>query len=394
MTKVGGLLERELDVARWAIYAAFAFNGFAWGTFIPRIPDIKHLFALTNSQLGLTMLAGSLGVLCALKPGGYLCARFGSRSILLCATGYMSIALMMLGVLANYPWFVFTLLFLGIATALQDISMNTHAATIEQATGRSLMNGFHAWFSVGALIGGGFGALFSQGKVSTLTQMLIVGAIGLATVPWFQRVLLPASADRHEPEPKHESEHERPNIFYVLGLLGFLAAVCEGSAADWGAILLRDTWGSSPFVSSLPFIFFSATMVIFRFSGDRVTDRFDREWVIRAGGLTSGIGLLVGVVIGGPLGICLGFAMLGVGISVAIPSVFSAASYIARTRFAGQISPAAATAIIGGVSYSGFLVGPPMMGFIADAVTLRWAMLVPAAFAIVLGLSARVVKSN
>ena len=394
MTEVAEQHERNLDVARWAVYAAFAFNGFAWGTFIPRIPDIKHLFALTNSQLGLTMLAASLGILSALKPGGYLCARYGSRRILLLATVYMSIALMLIGVLANYSWFISSLLVLGTATALQDISMNTHAATIEQVARRSLMNGFHAWFSVGALVGGGCGALFSQFNVSTLTQMILVGFIGLATVPWFHRVLLPASADRHQVKTEHESERKRPSIFYILGLLGFLAAVCEGSAADWGAILLRDTWHSSPFVSSLPFILFSATMVIFRFSGDWVTDRFDREWVIRTGGLTSGIGLLVGVLIGGPVGICFGFAMLGVGISVAIPSVFSAASHIARTRFAGQISPAAATAIIGGVSYSGFLVGPPLLGFVADAITLRWAMLLPAAFAIVLGLSARIVKNN
>jgi len=394
VTKVEGLLDRDLVVARWAIYAAFAFNGFAWGTFIPRLPDIKHTFALSNSQLGVTMLAASLGILSALKPGGYLCARYGSRRILLCATVYMSIAVMLLGVLASYSYFVFTLLLLGIATALQDISMNTHAATIEQAAGRSLMNGFHARFSVGALVGGGCGALFTQFKVSLLMQMVIVGVVGLATLPWFRKVLLPAEADRHEPEPENSSERQRPNIFYILGLLGFLAAVCEGSAADWGAILLRDTWHTSPFVSSIPFILFSATMVIFRFSGDWVTDRFDREWVIRTGGLTSGIGLLVGVLIGGPVGICLGFAMLGVGISVAIPSVFSAASHIARTRFAGQISPAAATAIIGGVSYSGFLVGPPLLGYVADAITLRWAMLIPAIFAIALGLSARIVKSN
>jgi MFS family permease len=394
VTKVAGLLERDLDVARWAIYAAFAFNGFSWGTFIPRIPDVKNAFALSNSQLGLTLLAGSIGVLVALKPGGYLCARYGSRRVLLFATVYMSLALMLFGVMANYAWFVGSLLFLGVAIALQDISMNTHAATIEQAAGRSLMNGFHAWFSVGALVGGGCGALFSQFAVSTLTQMLIVGAIGLATLPWFHQVLLPAAADRHEAKPEPEAERHRPTIFYILGLLGFLAAVCEGSAADWGAILLRDTWQSSPFVSSLPFILFSATMVIFRFSGDWITDRFDRHWVIRTGGFTSGIGLLVGVLIGGPLGICFGFAMLGVGISVAIPSVFSAASHIARTRFAGQISPAAATAIIGAVSYSGFLVGPPLLGFVADAITLRWAMLVPAVFAIVLGLSARTVKSN
>ena len=135
-------------------------------------------------------------------------------------------------------------------------------------------------------------------------------------------------------------------------------------------------------------------MVVFRFSGDWVTDRFDREWVIRTGGFTSGLGLFIGVLVGRPFGICFGFAMLGVGISVAIPSVFSAASHIARTRFADHISPSAATAIIGAVSYSGFLVGPPLLGYVADAITLRWAMLVPATLALILGLSARVVKSN
>jgi len=268
VTKVATLPDRELDKARWAIYGAFAFNGFSWGTFIPRIPDVKHAFELSNSQLGLALLAGSLGVLCGLKPGGYWCAKYGSRQVLLLATVYMSIALMLLGVLTSLSWFVFSLLFLGLATALQDISMNTHAATIEQTAGRSLMNGFHAWFSVGALAGGGCGALLTQVNVPTLIQMVVVGAIGLATVPWLHRVLLPALADRHEPVAEMESERGRPSIFMCLVCLAFWQQFVKdrlpiGERFCFETLGIRHPWFPvcRSFCSPLPWSFFASVAI-------------------------------------------------------------------------------------------------------------------------------------
>lgn len=384
--------ESQLAHARWAIYGAFIFNGASWGSFIPRLPAVKEMFDLSNSGLGLTLLAAPVGILLAMRPAGRLVARLGSAKALFIATAILATAIFALGLLFNYVYFVAVMFFLGIAMAFQDISMNSHATTIEKESQKSLMNGFHARFSLGALAGAAIGGVLAQQEFNVGIQMMIAAAIGFLTIPWQRRVLLPSHLDQHDKQETSDEPRERPHIFYFLGLLGFFSSVCEGAAGDWGAILLTDEWKAVPFIASLPFIAFSATMVLGRFTGDRVTDRFTREWVVRWGGLVAGFGLLTGLLIGRPLGITIGWALLGLGVSVAIPSVFSAASAIASHRFVGHIAPSQAVAIVGGVSYAGFLVGAPMIGFIADAIGLRWAMMVPAFLAIAMGLSAKLVR--
>ena len=383
---------RDLHRARMAIYLSFIINGMAWGSFIPRIPDVKAMFHLSNGQLGTSLLAGSLGVLVAMKPAGALTARWGSARTMIVLTIVMSGAMLLVSSLLNYTWFVVTLFFTGIVMATHDIAMNTHGTTVEKLSEKSLMNGFHARFSLGGLAGAAYGGVCSQLEVKPLYQMTVIALALLAAVPWLKSALLPTTADPHSIERKPKSERERQVIFYVLGLLGFFSSVCEGSASDWGGVLLRDTWGAAPFISSIPYIIFSATMLLGRLVGDKVTDRMGREWIVKYGGGTAGVGLLIGLLIGKPLGISIGWALLGLGVSVAIPSVFSASSELADAKFAGHISPSAAVAIVGSVSYAGFLLGPPIIGWLADQVTLRWAMLLPATFAIAMAASSRIVR--
>lgn len=383
---------RALDRARYALYCTFIVNGFTWGSYVPRIPDIKAHFGLTNSALGLTLLSAALGVLVALRLSGKWSARFGSAAVVVWAQAAMAALFVSVGTLASYAWFVGSLVALGFAATVQDVAMNTHGATVERMSQRSLMNGFHARYSLGGLAGAGYGALCAQLGVALLPQTAAAAVLYLAVLPWQRASMLPPHADRHVADIEPEGERERPWIFYALGLLGLCSTLGEGAAADWGAVLLRDTWGTTPFVASLPYIAFSALMVTGRLLGDRLTDRHSREWVVRTGGLTAGMGLVTGLAIGGPIGITLGWALLGAGVSVAIPSVFSAAAQIASHRFAGHVTPSAAVAIVGTVSYAGFLGGPPTLGFLADAVGLRWAMLVPAAMAVIMGLSARLVR--
>lgn len=387
-------LPERIKHAKWIVYYAFIFNGFSMGLFVSRIPDIRNYFGLTNAQLGLVALAGSLGILFSMKPAGHLAAKFGSARVLQHATWTYGLSVILLGLMLNIPWLIATLFLTGFLVAVHDIAMNSHGTLIEKITGQSLMNGFHARFSIGGLIGAAVGGTFSQLEISYLIQALMLALISVLSMPILFKYLLPTEVDIHIEEMLEKHERERPHIFYYLGLLGFAASLCEGAAADWGSILLRDTWLSSPFISTIPFIAFSATMVIGRFGGDRITDRLSREYVVRFGGFIAGAGLATGLLIGEPFGVTLGWALLGIGVSVVIPSVFSAAAEIAGKRFVGHIAPSQAVAIVGGVSYAGFLIGPPLLGLLSDYLTLRWALLIPAAAAIVMGLFADLVKSN
>ena len=377
--------------AKRAVHLSFIVNGFAWGSYIVRIPDVKQQFEITNSQLGLTLLAGTVGVLLAMKPSGTIVAKYGSSQCVIVGTALLGITLFLLGFLLNYTWLVCSLFALGACAALHDIAMNTHGSTLEKVTGQSMMNGFHARFSIGGFLGAAYGGACSQFHIRPLIQLGLVAFIYFMMIPWLRKNLLPTDIDKHDKSISTEEPRERAHIFYALGLLGFFASVCEGAASDWGAVLLRDTWNAAPFVSSIPYIVFSITMLTGRLYGDRITKKFSREWIVRWGGAIAGAGLIVGLLIGGTIGVSLGWAVLGLGVSVAIPSVFSAAGQIASTRFAGHVSPAAAVAVVGGVSYAGFLVGPPLIGFLADIVSLRWAMIVPALLALAMSASSKIV---
>jgi MFS family permease len=387
--------ELRLGKARRIVHYCFIFNGFSIGIYIARIPDIRDYFSLSNAQLGLILFTSSIGILFSMKPAGALSARFGSARVVLHATWLYGLSTIFVGFLFSVTWFIVTMLFSSFLVAVHDISMNSHAAAIEKISKKSIMNSFHARFSMGGLFGAGLGGLFSQLDVSYLSQNILIAIISVCSLPFLIKYLLPAEVDiQTKIKTKEKSERERPHIFWYLGLLGFGASVCEGAAADWGSILLRDTWQTAPFISTIPFIAFSAAMVIGRLNGDRITDRFSRELVVKFGGYISGFGLTLGLIIGRPIGITLGWIFLGIGMSVVIPTIFSAAGEIANSRFVGHIAPSQAVAIAGGISYAGFMIGPPLLGLIADYTSLRWALLIPAAVAFAMGFSARLVRSN
>jgi MFS family permease len=185
-----------------------------------------------------------------------------------------------------------------------------------------------------------------------------------------------------------------PRIFLFVGLLGVCAAISEGSAGDWGAVLARDTFNATPFISTLPYICFSAAMVIGRLMGDRLAARFGPMKLIIGGGLIAGIGLALGLILGGVAGVIFGWLSIGIGFSTVIPMLFSQAGEIAKSKTELNFAPSEAVATVSGIAYFGFLVGPPTLGFLGDLIGLRWAMMVPAILAIAMVLAARPVLGN
>jgi MFS family permease len=269
--------------------------------------------------------------------------------------------------------------------------MNAHAVVIEQGAGRRLMSTFHAMFSVGTFIGGIFGGALSQFEISPLTQAIFLSIAYLIIAYVIKSLLLPATIDQH-PITK-EKKAKWPIIFWIFGLFGLFAALSEGAAGDWGGVLARDAFNATPFVSTLPFIFFTLAMVIGRFSGDFLAHRFGASKVIASGGSIAAIGLAVGLLVGGIPMLMFAWFLLGIGLSVVIPLMFSAAGTLASTKYQGVIAPSQAIARVSGVSYFGFVIGPPLIGFLAELVELRWALFLLVALTAALIPAARYAKS-
>ena len=387
------MIAAEFKRAKLAVTLTFILNGLVVGSFVSRLPDIKAQLEISNATLGTALLFSSIGVLLALGPSGKFCAKYGSAPVVFRASILVAISTVLLGLVLNFLWFCFSLFLFGFALAFQDVAMNSHAVALEHKSDKRMLSVFHGMFSLGGFAGGLVGGLFSQAKITFQLQAIVVGAFVAAIAIYAKTRWLPADADKHE-FIKEEKSKRRPKVLWVLGFFGFCAALSEGSAGDWGGILTRETFHASHFVSALPFIAFSATMVIGRFSGDRLAHRYGAPNILSAGGGIASLGLATGLLIGNNFGVILGWLFLGLGLSVVIPLLFSAAGTIAATRFKGQIAPSQAVAIVSGISYFGFIVGPPTLGFMADIFELRWAMFVPVVLVSFLIASSRFAKTD
>jgi MFS family permease len=378
--------------ARISNSISFFINGFSVGTYISRIPDLKHQLNITNSVLGLALFFGSLGVLSALKITGWVCAKFGSGPIVSWLNFGLAIFLVLIGVNLGFKFFCLVLFCNGFFQAAHDVAMNGLGTSLEVNSGKRIMSSFHAVWSVGTLIGGALGGLAIQFSLKPIQNFAVI-AVLVVIVSFIVKSKYPAGElDRHALE--HREKRKTPRIFLVLGLLGLCAALGEGAANDWGGILIRDTFHAKGFFISLPYVLFCTMMVIGRFSGDRLAVKFGTRNLITFASLIACSGLSLGLIFGGKIGILIAWFLLGTGLSISIPMLFSAAGQIADKNYRGKITNAETIAIVSGVSWFGFTVGPPMMGALSDAISLRWSMLIPAGLIAILALSARKVISS
>ena len=382
----------QFSKTRIAVTVAFIINGSVLGSFYARIADFKNQLQITNSALGIALLCIAVGVLIGLGFSGRQSAKRGSAPVVVASTYALGISVLIVGATNSFVALCIAFVVFGACLSTQDVAMNSHAIVLEHEADKRYMSTFHAMFSIGALAGGILGGFFSQNQVSIFSQSLVIAILVVISNFFVRNYFLPASSDQHPPTVKKKIS--RPRVFFFVGLLGMCAALSEGSAGDWGAVLARDTFGASPFISTLPYISFSAAMVIGRLMGDRLAARFGPMKLIIGGGLIAGIGLASGLIVGGTGGVIFGWLAIGIGFSTVIPMLFSQAGEIAKSRPELDFAPSEAVATVSGIAYFGFLVGPPTLGFLGDLIGLRWAMMVPAILAIAMVLAARPVLGN
>jgi len=382
----------QLTNARRAVMTSFIILGYPMGTWIARIPDLKRAIHLTDGQLGTSLFFVAIGVVGTLRPAGWLCAKLGSSRLLKTATIAMliSIPLIALPKTEHQLWLAFFIY--GVTQATMDVAMNTHASTLEQRVDGRIMSTMHAMFSVGMLGGAAVGGLSAQLKAPLLGTLVVTALIALIVSFYARSRFLPADLDIHVVE--HHKRQKFPKLLIAMGILGMAGSICEGASADWGTVLARDTFHASPFIATLPYIIFSIAMIVGRLTGDKLAERIGAANLITFSGLIAAFGLTGGLLIGHIYGAILGWLCIGAGVSTVIPLLFSAAGTLAHNKYAGAISPSGAIALVSGVSYFGFVIGAPIIGHVADAVSLRWAMLIPAGLALLLSIGARQVLSE
>lgn len=354
--------------ARFAVSGVFFLNGVILASWISRIPAVKSDLDLSEGRLGLALLGAAVGALVAMPTTGWLLPRVGSRTMTTVMIMALAASLVLPALATGAVSLALALAVVGATNGALDVSMNAHGVVVERWYRRPILTAFHGFWSLGGLAGAGLGGLIASRGVEPLPHFVAVAVVGFPVAFLLTRGLLPAAVDRHAPE-EHGEERPRTRVRYPLPIVvaGIMALACllaEGAMADWSAVYLEQDLGTGEGLAATGFAVFSLAMAIVRFLGDRLVLAWGPVAFVRVSGTLVALGLATGLVASAPWLAIAGFAVVGAGLAGIFPVVLSAAG-----RISG-IAAGPALAFVSTLGYTGFLIGPPVIGLSADVVGL------------------------
>ena len=383
----GPAAEPRLRRAALATALVFAVNGFLLAAWVSRLPATRDRLGASAAELGLVLLAPGVGSLLSMPFSGRWCRRFGSRRVVGAATVAACAVLAALAAVPNLVTLGLGLFVWGSFYGSWDVAMNVHGSAVEQRAGREWMPRYHACWSVGGIAGAGFGALAAHAGSPLALHFTVVAVVCAALVALALRSFIedrveaveaagstPGASDPDPPLPEPEpSGPGRGRVLtgrlLLVGVVTLCATTLEGAAADWLALFLTDERAATASLAAAGYAVFAVAMAAGRFSGTAVAERLGRDGAVRAGGLVSLAGVLLTVLGPGLAGAYAGAALWALGVCLVFPAAVSAGGETPDR-------PADAIAAVTTIGYGGFLVGPPLIGLLADQVGLGRALLV------------------
>jgi MFS family permease len=346
------------QAARGAVMAVFAINGLLFGSWATRIPAVRNRVGLSDGELGLALAFIAIGAIVAMPTAGGRAARVGSRRVTRVSLALACLATGVVALAPSLPALCALTLLMGVSMGSLDVTMNAHGVAVERRYGRPILAGFHAGFSLGGLAGGALGAVAAAVGLDVRAHLALVGLAGLVVGLTWSRRFLPGSEDAMgHAEPVFVRP---PRGLWALGALAFACLLVEGASADWSGVYLRDELGTSAGIAALGFTAFSVTMTLGRIFGDRLAARFGPEAIVRAGGAIAAVGFGLALLVSWPPAGIVGFACLGAGMSGVVPIVFRASGHVPGMAAGVALAAASST------GYLGFMVGPPLIGGLAE----------------------------
>lgn len=351
-----------LQKRRLALGSLFFLAGLCFASWASRIPDIQMKFSLSEAQLGTLLLGLPIGSLTALPLAGWAVHKFGSRKvIILGGLGYM-IFLPLIG-FSNSLWMLIPVIVTyGMIGNLMNISLNTQALALEDSYGRSILASFHGLWSLAGFTGAGIGAAMIYLDVLPKFHYLFIAGIVLTVIILSQRFLV----NEERTEGGNGLVLRKPDALLLrIGLIAFLGMLCEGCMFDWSGVYFKKVVEINPGLVALGYVTFMGAMASARFISDRLNNRFGRIVILRLSGILIFLGLILAVSFPTPTLATLGFLLVGLGVASIIPISYSVAG---RSKL---YSPGVALAMVSTISFFGFLIGPPLIGYIAEILNLK-----------------------
>ncbi|MDR0955179.1 MAG: MFS transporter [Rikenellaceae bacterium] len=381
MNRSIALNERTVGKVRAALFVYYFLAGLCFSSWASRIPDIKQTLSMGDAAWGTMLLMSPVGQIISMLFSGWLVPRLGSKIVLFVATICYGISLASIGMIDSRLTLVIALIVFGFFGNFVNISQNTQSCAVEDFCRRPIMSTFHGGWSLAGLVGGLVGLATTTLNITPFYHFLFIGAVTIVLSLVCYRYLQPdlqrgAPASAQLGQARRKAKPER--FLLLLGFVGFLGMAAEGAMTDWNGIYLRDVVGVKASLAPMGLTAYMLTMATGRFFMDGITRRWGRKRVLQLCGGGIFLGLLIAVLLPGFVVSLIAFMIVGFGTSGIVPAVYSATGE--KTRIpVGQ-----ALTIVTSVSFLGFLLGPPVIGYISNLTNLRFSYALIALFGIVI----------
>jgi MFS family permease len=349
---------------RISLSVFFFLSGFSFASWASRIPTIKSDFQLNEAQLGTVLLTMPISSLIGLPFSGWLVTRFESRIPLTVAFVLNAVCLSLIAFAHTTVTLVIAVFMFALTMRVFNISVNTQAINLQKQYDRKINGSFHGLWSTGGIVGVGFTTLLLAFQVSMIYHLLIVSAVAILVTLYFYKFLL--RNDKSQSGQRLAFGKPDPYILY-LGLLVFCAAVCEGGMFDWSGIYFQQIVQVDLFTTG--YLVFMAFMALSRFISDRLIEKIGMPSTYVCSATLIVLGIMLSILVPTFWPALIGFSLVGFGTAAVIPMTYTLAG--ASTKY----SPGMAISLVATFGIVGMLLGPPMIGYLAHAFSLKVSFL-------------------
>lgn len=376
---------KKTSFPRLVISLYFSVHGFIFSSWASRIPQVKDKFSLNEAELGAVLFMLPLGSLAALPFSGWLVHRLGSRFMSIASTLTYSVLLYLIASASTVYMLSCVLFGFGLLGNFGNISMNTQGISIQHQINKPILSSLHAMWSIGAFSAAAVSGWTMRMGYSTSIHFLIVSLIAAVIIIVGAFHLIPDEGLGDETSKVFVLPNRK---LMLLGIICFCVAMSEGAMADWSSLYYRQILHQLNTISTTGYTAFAMCMAAGRLAGDRLVQSFKHATVLKANGLLILVGMTLSLSFDLPLTVMIGFALVGFGVSSVIPIVYMLA---AKSK---DMAPSAALAAVSSVGFTGFLVGPPLIGFIAHEIGLRMALVIVALLGAIIFLLSKKVRTG
>lgn len=361
---------------RLAVSLFYYGQGVCFASWASRIADIKSDLHLSDAILGSILLALPAGQLITMPLSGKLTATYGSKKILTFATPFYALALVSIAFVSASWQLPLALLFFGISGNLCNISLNTQAVVAENFYGKPIMSSFHGSWSLGMFSGALIGLLMMNLQASLFTHFAVVATLTWLHISINHKFLVKGSKPAVDKKPKLFVKP--PSMLVQLGIIAFCSMATEGAMMDWSGVYFKEIVQAPARWVILGYASYAATMTFGRFLGDRAIAYYGRKRMLQVSGIIISGGMAISVAFPYLVSATIGFMLVGIGVSVIIPMIYSIAGNHQK------VPSSVAIAMVSSIAYFGFLMGPPLIGYISELSSLKYSYALIGCFGILI----------